>query len=293
MKTHSVIHTTLALLLSAGVAGLGAQESSQPAKAKEQSKEAGSAIKGAAKETGKAAAEVGKTIGAAAVGVAKGTVAAGKAMKDAVANELSADEKKDGWTLLFNGTSLDGWRAYSSPTPPTGWTIKDGVLARTGAGGDLMTQGQYANFVLDLDYRISEGGNSGIMYRVTTEGERPYHSGPEYQILDNERHPDAKNGRDRFAGANYALHPPAKDAGNPAGQWNNVRIVVNGNQVEHWLNGEQVVSYELGSDDWKRRVAASKFADWPIYGKASRGHIVLQDHGDLVEFRNIKIKVLE
>ncbi len=289
MHTHTRTHVTLALLLSATVA-IGAAAQSQPEKAKEQSKEAGSAIKGAAKETGKAAAEVGKTIGAAAKGVAKGTVAAGRAMRDAVANELSDEEKKDGWTLLFNGTSLEGWRAFKSETPPTGWEIRDGVLARTGAGGDLMTARQYANFVLDLDYKVSEGGNSGIMYRVTTDGDRPYYSGPEYQILDNERHADAKNGRDRYAGANYALHPPSQDSGNPAGQWNNARIVVDGNLVEHWLNGEKVVSYELHSDDWKQRVAASKFAEWPMYGKATRGHIVLQDHGDLVEFRNIKIK---
>jgi hypothetical protein len=288
MNRHTMIHSTLALTLSAGVAFIGAQ--TPPEKVKEQTKEAGSAIKDAAKETGKAAAEVGKAIGAAAKGVAKGTVAAGKAMKDAVANELSDDEKGDGWALLFNGRSLEGWRAFKSETPPTGWEVREGVLARTGAGGDLMTVRQFDNFILDLDYRVSEGGNSGIMYRVMTDGDRPYYSGPEYQILDNERHADAKNGRDRYAGANYALHPPEKDAGNPAGQWNNARIVVNGNRVEHWLNGEQVVAYELHSDDWKKRVAASKFAEWPMYGKATRGHIVLQDHGDLVEFRNIKIK---
>jgi hypothetical protein len=291
MDRHTLLYGTLALTLSAGVAFLGAQ--TPPEKVKEQTKEAGSAIKDAAKETGKAAAEVGKAIGAAAKGVAKGTVAAGKAMKDAVANELSDDEKRDGWTLLFNGRSLEGWRAFTSATPPTGWEIRDGVLARTGAGGDLMTVGQYDNFMLDLDYRIAVGGNSGIMYRVTTDGDRPYYSGPEYQILDNERHADAKNGRDRYAGANYALHPPETDAGNPAGEWNNARIVVNGNFVEHWLNGEKVVAYELHSDDWTKRVAASKFAEWPMYGKASRGHIVLQDHGDLVEFRNIKIKEID
>lgn len=296
MKRQQLTSATvaLALALSGGVALLAAQASQTPAeKAKEQAKEAGSAVKEAGKETGKAAAEVGKVIGAAAVGVAKGTVAAGKAMKDAVANELSADEKSDGWKLLFDGSSLDGWRSFTSEKPPAGWEIRDGVLARTGEGGDLMTTSQYGDFILDLDYRISQGGNSGIMYRVTTEGERPYYSGPEYQILDNERHADAKNGRDRYAGANYALHPPAKDSGNPAGQWNDARIVVQGNSVEHWLNGEKVVSYELGSDDWKKRVAASKFAQWPMYGKASRGHIVLQDHGDLVEFRNVKIKELK
>lgn len=292
MRHHAVMHAILALTLAAGTAGLDAQQQTSPEKAKEQSKEAGSAIKDAAKETGRAAAEVGKVIGAAAVGVAKGTVAAGKAMKDAVVNELSADERRDGWTLLFDGTSLDGWRAFKSEALPGGWVVKDGILARTGAGGDLMTKQEFGSFILDLDYRISEGGNSGIMYRVTTDGDRPYYSGPEYQILDNARHPDAKNGPDRFAGANYALNAPEVNASHPAGEWNNARIVVNGNYVEHWLNGEKVVSYELGSDDWKRRVAASKFNEWPMYGKAARGHIVLQDHGDLVEFRSIKIKSL-
>jgi hypothetical protein len=290
MKTQTIARLAFAITLSAG-ALVSAQTPAE--KTKEQSKEAGKAIKGAAKETGKAAAEVGKTIGAAAKGVAKGTVAAGKAMKDAVANELSDAEKGDGWSLLFNGRSLEGWRAFTSEMPPTGWAVQDGVLKRVGNGGDLMTTRQYDNFILDLDYKIAEGGNSGIMYRVTTDGDRPYYSGPEYQILDNERHADAKNGRDRYAGANYALNPPEKDSGNPAGQWNNARIVVNGNHVEHWLNGEKVVAYELQSDDWKKRVAASKFAEWPMYGKATRGHLVLQDHGDLVEFRNIKIKELK
>jgi len=220
-------------------------------------------------------------------------VAAGKAMRDAVVNELSADEKSEGWTLLFDGKTLDGWRSFKSTTPPAGWEVRDGILARTGKGGDLMTVRQYEDFILDLDYRISPGGNSGIMYRVTPEGEFPYSSGPEFQILDNERHPDAKNGRDRFAGANYDMHPPSKDAGSPAGEWTNARIVVNGNDVEHWLNGEKVVSYALGSDEWKQRLAESKFATWPLYAKAERGHIVLQDHGDLVEFKNIKIKELK
>lgn len=254
MSRRIMTHTTLALLLSASVA-VAATPQSPPDKAKQQSRDA-----------------------------------AGRAMRDAATNKLSDEEKKDGWTLLFDGTSLEGWRAFKSEAPPTGWEVRDGVLARTGAGGDLMTVRQFDNFVLDLDYKVSEGGNSGIMYRVTTDGDRPYYSGPEYQILDNERHADAKNGRDRYAGANYALHPPATDSGNPAGQWNNARIVVDGNLVEHWLNGEKVVSYELHSDDWKKRVAASKFAEWPMYGKASRGHIVLQDHGDLVEFRNVRVK---
>jgi hypothetical protein len=195
-------------------------------------------------------------------------------------------------TPIFDGTSLAGWRSYTSEQPPTGWTIKDGVLARTGAGGDLMTVKQYGDFELSLDYRIAPGGNSGIMYRVTTEGERPYWSGPEYQILDNERHPDAKNGPNRWAGANYDLIAPSANVSKPAGEWNTARIVVRGDHVEHWLNGTKVVEYEFGSPEWTALVAKSKFKVWPMYGKAKKGHIVLQDHGDLVEFRNIRVKEL-
>lgn len=292
MNVRHLLSVSLSLSLCGTAGTAWAQEPTPSEKVKEKSKDAGSAIKEAGKETGEAAAEVGKAIGKAAKGVAKGTVAAGKAMKTAVMNELSPEEKNDGWTLLFDGGSLDGWRAFKTETPPAGWQVNDGVLVRTGEGGDLMTARQYGDFMLDFDFKIAEGGNSGVMYRVTTDGERPYYSGPEYQILDNARHPDGKNGRDRFTGANYALNAPEKDSGNPAGEWNNARIVVRGNHVEHWLNGEKVVTYEFNSPDWQQRVAASKFKAWPMYGKASRGYIVLQDHGNRVEFRNVKIKEL-
>lgn len=198
----------------------------------------------------------------------------------------------DNWTPIFDGKTLDGWRGFTSTEPPSGWTIKDGVLARTGPGGDLMTVKEYGDFELALDYRIAPGGNSGIMYRVTTQGERPYWSGPEYQILDNERHADAKNGLDRTSGANYDLIPPSVNVSKPAGEWNTARIVVRGNHVEHWLNGTKVVEYEFNSPEWNALVADSKFKAWPMYGKATKGHIVLQDHGDLVEFRNIRVKEL-
>lgn len=200
---------------------------------------------------------------------------------------------KDGWVSLFDGKSLTGWRSFKTETPPTGWEAKDGVLARTGKGGDLMTVQQYGSFELELDYKIAVGGNSGIMYRVVTEGQAPYWSGPEYQILDNERHPDAKNGPDRLAGSNYDLIAPSAAVSKPAGEWNTAKIVVKGNHVEHWLNGSKVVEYEFASPEWTKMVAESKFKAWPMYGKAARGHIVLQDHGDLVEFRNIRIKELK
>ena len=199
-----------------------------------------------------------------------------------------------GWTTLFDGKSLAGWRGFKSETPPAGWEVKDGVLVKSGKGGDLMTTREYGSFELELDYKIAVGGNSGIMYRVVTQGAAPYWSGPEYQIIDNERHPDAKNGPDRLAGANYDLIAPSVAASSkPAGEWNTAKIAVHGNHVEHWLNGTKVVEYEFGSPAWTKLVAESKFKAWPTYGKASRGHIVLQDHGDVVEFRNIRIKDLK
>lgn len=204
----------------------------------------------------------------------------------------AAAGKETGWTTLFDGKSLAGWRSFKTDAPPAGWTARDGVLARTGKGGDLMTVREFASFDLQLDYKIAAGGNSGIMYRVITEGDAPYWSGPEYQILDNERHADAKNGPDRLAGSNYDLIAPSAAVSKAAGEWNTARIVVRGNHVEHWLNGTKVVEYEFASPAWTKMVAESKFKAWPTYGKATRGHIVLQDHGDLVEFRNIRIKEL-
>jgi hypothetical protein len=209
------------------------------------------------------------------------------------ASAIAQPAATGGWTPLFDGKSLAGWRSFKSEAPPSGWTVSNGILARTGKGGDLMTVGQYGSFEFELDYRIAVGGNSGIMYRVVTEGNAPYWSGPEYQILDNERHPDAKNGPDRLSGSNYDLIAPSAAVSKPAGEWNTAKIVVKGNHVEHWLNGTKVVEYEFGSPAWTTMVAESKFKVWPMYGKAPRGHIVLQDHGDLVEFRNIRIKDLK
>jgi hypothetical protein len=215
------------------------------------------------------------------------TLAAMLAISASAFAQPAAATRDAGWTTLFDGKSLAGWRAFKSATPPAGWEVKDGVLVLSGKGGDLMTA-----LELELDYKISIGGNSGIMYRVVTEGEAPYWSGPEYQILDNERHPDAKNGPDRLSGANYDLIAPSAAVSKPAGEWNTAKIVVHGNHVEHWLNGTKVVEYEFGSPEWTKLVAESKFKAWPIYGKAARGHIVLQDHGNVVEFRNIRIKDL-
>jgi hypothetical protein len=211
-------------------------------------------------------------------------------------NTLSAEEKADGWKLLFDGETTTGWRGYQKDTVPSGWEVADGALTLTGErAGDIVTVDQYENFDFRFDWQIAKNGNSGVFYLVQESPElgNTYNSGPEYQVLDNDGHPDAKNGPDRFAGANYALQAPSKQTTKPVGEWNQGRIVKRGPHVEHWLNGEKVVEYELWSDDWKALVAKSKFNEMPAYGKAKKGHLALQDHGDEVAFRNLKIKVLQ
>jgi cytochrome c len=207
-------------------------------------------------------------------------------------NALTPQEAQAGWKLLFDGKSTSGWRNYKKQTVGPGWTVVDGVLTRSGDdAGDIMTADKYRNFELALDWRISEGGNSGILYRATEDNEYIWQSAPEMQILDNDRHSDGKLEL-TSAGSDFALYPAPHSATHPAGQWNSVRLVVNGNHVEHWMNGQKVVEYELGSADWAARVAASKFKTMPNYGKAGEGYIGLQDHGDKVEFRNIRVRVL-
>lgn len=204
---------------------------------------------------------------------------------------LTDAEKAAGWKLLFDGHSLNGWRGYKTETPPNGWTAANGELSRTGDGGDLMTVGQFDNFELRLEWKITENGNSGIIYRISTDGPFTYSSGPEFQILHNAGHKDGANAL-TAAGANYAVNPPIKDVTRPVGQWNDVRVVANGNHVEHWMNGVKLLEYEIGSADWEARVKASKFATMPWYGRAKRGYIALQDHGNPVTYRNIRIRPL-
>jgi cytochrome c len=205
-------------------------------------------------------------------------------------NVLTDAEKAEGWRLLFDGRTLEGWHGYGKPgEAPQGWSIMDGCLVRTGSGGDIATNDVFQNFELALEWRISAGGNSGIMFHVDESKGAAYATGPEMQVLDNAEHHDGQN-TSTSAGANYALHAASQDVTKPVGYFNKVRIVVQGPHVEHWLNGEKIVEYELGSDDWKQRVAASKFASMPHYGTAGRGLIVLQDHGDMVWYRNIKVR---
>jgi len=206
-------------------------------------------------------------------------------------NGLTAEERSEGFVLLFDGKKTTGWRGYRQKTFPDGWKVVKGALTRVSPAGDIITDSMYANFDLRLDWMISPAGNSGIMYRVTEDGEDSYMSGPEYQVLDNVL---AKDGGNLLtdAGACYGLYPSPRTMVRPVGEWNVTRIVVNGNDVQHWLNGIKVVEYQLGSADWEAKVKASKFAQWPIYGRATRGYIALQDHGDWVAYRSIRIRVL-
>jgi len=204
---------------------------------------------------------------------------------------LTAAEKAAGWRLLFDGTSLAGWKGYKTATVPTGWTVANGVLTRSGAGGDLMTAAEYGDFEMRFEWKVPQNGNSGIIYRIAETEQYPWQTGPEYQVLHNQGHADGKNPI-TSAGSNYAVNPPVKDVTKPVGEWNEGRLVVQGNHVEHWLNGVKVVEYEVGSADWEARVKASKFAKVANYGRMKRGYIALQDHGDAVSFRNLKIKPL-
>ena len=209
-------------------------------------------------------------------------------------NALTSEEKKDGFVLLFDGKSISNWRRWKGEGVPESWKVVDGSLshvAGAGSGGDIMSDQQYGDFELRLEWKIAEGGNSGIMYRASDKYDISWYTGPECQILDNARHPDGKNPK-TSAGSDYALYAPIKDVCKPAGEWNEVRIVAKGKHVEHWLNGTKIAEYEVESPEWKDLVSKSKFADLPDYGRMPSGHIVLQDHGDTVSFRSIRIRKL-
>lgn len=197
----------------------------------------------------------------------------------------------DSWTNLLGENSRELWRGYKGESWPAGWELADGVLSRTAGGDDLMTKAMYNDFDLRFEWKISPGGNSGVMYHVSTGDDAPYYTGPEYQILDNQGHPDGEK-TETSSGSLYALYSPPKDYTRPVGRWNTARIVVCGNCVEQWLNGHRVVACRVGCDDWNQRVAKSKFADWPKFAQNHAGYIALQDHGAPVWFRNICIRDL-
>jgi hypothetical protein len=210
----------------------------------------------------------------------------------APANILSSEELAQGFKLLFDGSSTNGWRGYRKPVMDSGWGVRDGNLTVTGRAGDIVTVDQYTNFDLRLQWKVPEGGNSGVMFHVGEGFDYCWLTGPEMSILDDARHPDGRS-RLTSAGSAHSVYASPSGVVRPANEWNDAELIVRGNHVEHWLNGVKVVEYELHSADWQQRVQASKWAQWPSYASLTTGYIALQgDHGPGVQFRSIRIKVL-
>lgn len=239
------------------------------------------------------------------------TACGNKAPKEAAAqpsdnqhNTLTAAEKQEGWILLFDGTTLNGWRNFNKQTIGSSWKVEDGTLLldaqkdpnghwQSADGGDITAGGVFADFELRLDWKIDTCGNSGIIYRAV-EAEKyndPWQTGPEMQILDNKCHADANIEKHR-AGDFYDVVACSQETVKPALEWNEARVVAKGNHIEHWLNGVKVVEVEMGTAAWKQLLAASKWKDHPDFSLSPQGLVVLQDHGNRVWFRNIKIKKL-
>jgi hypothetical protein len=214
-------------------------------------------------------------------------------------NALTDTEQAEGWTLLFDGEGLSGWHGYNGGTVES-WTIEDCAVKSVGTEGnygsdmraDLVTDGEYTNFEISIDWKASEGGNSGLMYGVIEDEkyDAAWKTGPEYQLVDDVGFPSALEEWQKAA-ANYAMHAAAEDKPlKPVGEWNNSRIIVNGDHVEHWLNGAKVVEFERWNDEWEDLKNSGKWKDAPDYGSAATGHIVIQDHGSVFWFRNVKIR---
>ena len=207
-------------------------------------------------------------------------------------NTLTAAEQAAGWRLLFDGTTMTGWHGYKSAAMPNGWRVDNGLLMKDSSVADILTTDQFGDFEFAMDWRIGTGGNAGIFYRGTEEYEHIYWSAPEYQLLDDPNAPDGKN-RLTSAAAAYGLYAAPAGIVRPAGEWNTTRIIARGAHVEHWLNGQKVVQYELWSPDWEAKVKASKFKDWPNYGRSKRGYLAIQgDHNGVLALRDIKIRTL-
>ena len=219
-------------------------------------------------------------------------------------NTLTAEEIAQGWKLLWDGKTTEGWRGSTSTTfPEKGWVIENGTLkllkspvGTPAEGGDIITVKKYRNFEFSIDFKMSEGANNGIKYFVNPDANTGKRTalGCEFQILDDEIHPDAKNGvkGNRTMGSLYDLIAASSDKVYDKTVFNNARIVVNGNKVEHYLNGKKVVEYERGTQMWRALVAYSKYHNCPGFGEAAEGHILIQDHYDVVWFKNIKIREL-
>jgi hypothetical protein len=199
-----------------------------------------------------------------------------------------------GWRTLVGGAATSSaWRGYKTQAFPTSWKVVGDTLTKSGSADDLISRDQFGDFELTWDWKLDPGGNAGIFYRATEGYDKIYWSGTEYQLLDDARHPDGKS-RLTSAGANYGLYPSPAGFVKPANEWNTSRIVARGAHVEHWLNGQKVVEYEMWSPDWKAKVKASKFSAYPNYGLAKRGYIGIQgDHDGTLAIRNMRIRELQ
>ena len=215
-------------------------------------------------------------------------------------NHLTGKEKTDGWKLLFDGKSFEGWRGYQLDVAHPGWDVQDGCLVLTPTKGmaDLLTTKEYSDFELVAEWQISEGGNSGILFRASEDNQKVWHSAVEIQVLDNEFHLNKKTNEmatvklTHAAGAIYSLYPAKTKSFRERGAWNETRIVANGTKVVVYHNGTKVGSYDTNAADFKKRVANSKFNKYPGFGTLPEGHIVLQAHGDAVKYRNLKLRKL-
>ncbi|MEX2591916.1 MAG: DUF1080 domain-containing protein [Anditalea sp.] len=212
---------------------------------------------------------------------------------------LTEQEKSEGWELLFDGEDLQKWRSVKSETfPSDAWVIEEGSLVLAERGGDIVTREKYGDFELAWDFKLTHGANSGIKYFVDSITNKSNGNvvinGPEYQIIDDLNHDEIKKDPNGLSstGALYLLYAPENKTLNPADQWNHARIIAKGNQVEHWLNGTKVVSYQRGSKGFMDKMEETKFKDYPDYGQIPEGHILLTDHHDKVFFRNIRIRRL-
>ncbi len=208
----------------------------------------------------------------------------------AAPNELTKSETAAGWKLLFDGKTSKGWRSFRKTTfPEKGWVIENGILKHVarGGGGDIITDGEYDNFDLEWDWMVPAGANNGIKYLITEKRDRVV--GHEYQMIDDKTAPEAKH----TTGSFYDVLPPSKEKPlKPVGEWNHSRVLIQGNHVEHWLNGSKILSYELGSEEVLKAVQNSKFKSIPDFGKKIKGHIILTEHTDEASYKNIKIRPL-
>jgi cytochrome c len=207
-------------------------------------------------------------------------------------NTLTSAEAAAGWKLLFDGKTLDGWRGFATDGTPTNWKVENGALVWVARGGDLVTKEMFGDFELSLEWKVAKGANSGIIYRSGLGEKAPWHTGPEYQILDNIDGADNKIESHR-AGSLYDLIAAGPDVTKPVGEWNLAKVVVKGWRVEHWLNGKKLLEADLASPEGKAMIAGSKFKPQAKFATLTEGHIVLQDHGDVVYYRSVKVRAVK